>query len=141
MMLHEMSDGMEHDARTETWRAYRRWLATPRLCPPGKIDGSPERWDTLDAYYVGKAVGIVALDWGAPTSHNWSSAILVGRCLGIRNGGLGTGLCVEPFSGPGVATYRSPANLDFIHLLGGLWQRYVDLREAERQAEWEDAYW
>ena len=125
-----------------TWRAFMRWKRELRLFAPGPvvIDMDSDR-DVLEEAYGDLAVGVVArLD--SDYHRDFSSLILVGHCYGIRNGGLGRGLAIGSLLSSGSTTYRSPDLIEFIHPLGGIWQKVLDMRLARERRSWEDVgFW
>lgn len=125
------------EARKETFAAYRRWQKE-RLFDPGLIAGmTREHWDAIDRMYWSVAIGVIPDMESDFVYGDWRSDILVGICLGVQNGWAGMGLAVEAFEGRGVTTYRSPLNLEYIHVLSEPYQKIARARfKADEPSEW-----
>lgn len=121
----------------ETFAAYRRWHRE-RLFDPGLIAGETrEHWDAIDRMYERVAIGVIPDLESDHVYGNWSSDVLVGVCLGVRNGWAGIGLAVQHFAGVGSTTYRSTLNLEYIHVLSEPFQKIARARfKADEPAEW-----
>lgn len=134
---HELSKEIEREARYKTWLAYRK-RNVGRLFPVGPHEGREKHhWEAMGRMWFGKAIGCIPILDGDYAPYSYDDAVLVGVFLGIQGGYFGTAdFVVGHFTGPGTATHRSPLNIEFVHVLGGPFQKIIDARYFSDEEEW-----
>lgn len=138
---YELTKDIEAEARYKTWMAYMK-RNRGRLFEIGPHAGREKRhWDAMAEMWYGKAIGCVPVMGGDWIPESFDMAVLVGVFLGVQTGYFGSAdFVVGHFSGPGSATHRSPLNIEFVHVLGGPYQKIIDARYfRDDDEDWFDA--